>query len=104
MERRAVKRGSRNAPKAEQLVGAIVHLLSAGHKGQDEARPAQAMQEHEMSRPEPTPREQDHPIEIPTVKARSGRATGHVRVILGVSLFFTVIAMGIVLLIWTVGT
>ncbi len=48
-------------------------------------------------------REHEDQTVVPTVEARAGRATGHVRVILGISLFCTVIGMGIVLLIWTTG-
>jgi hypothetical protein len=55
-----------------------------------------------MSRPDES-REPGEPVVVPPVKARSGRMTGHVRVILGVSLFLTVIGMGIVLLVWTLG-
>lgn len=55
-----------------------------------------------MGRPSGS-REPEEPTVVPTVEARSGRTTGHVRVILGVSLFLAVIGMGIVLLIWTLG-
>ncbi|GIK99518.1 MAG: hypothetical protein BroJett029_37270 [Alphaproteobacteria bacterium] len=49
-------------------------------------------------------RDSDERTVLPPTKARSGRTTGHVRVILGVSLFLAVIAMGIVLLDWTMGS
>lgn len=46
--------------------------------------------------------EGDHTV-ISTQKARSGETSGHLRIILVVSLSLTVIGMGVVLLIWTSG-
>ena len=50
---------------------------------------------------QPNPR--DEPQVVSTEKARSGETSGHVRLILGVSMSLTVIGMGVVLLMWISG-
>lgn len=45
----------------------------------------------------------DEPPVVSTRDARSGETSGHMRIVLGVSLSLTVIGMGVVLLIWIAG-
>jgi len=45
----------------------------------------------------------DEPQVVSTREARSGETSGHMRVVLGVSLSLAVIAMGVVLLTWIAG-
>ena len=46
----------------------------------------------------------ESPEALPAERARAGETSGHVRIILGVSMSLTVIGMGVLLLAWMTGT